>query len=188
MSKGGKAWGAWVMTGAMVAIALGACGKDPSLKAAKSECDAACAHIGELSGDRETTACSVACIQREWTVGDVGCIRDARTYDAAKDCAVLAKLLLSSDREAKQQALLAEARQKEEEQRKLEAQLKEQNAKIERLLEGLMNAKDEAERAALQKQLEDAQEAQNKLKGRPSGPRPSKACNCAPGDPLCSCL
>lgn len=98
------------------------------------------------------------------------------------------KVFADREREAREAALLAEMEKKkaEEEKKKLEAQLKEQNAKIERLLAELSNAKDEAQRAALQKQLEDLQMAGKKQKTMAAPPK--KECKCEPTDPLCSCL
>ena len=100
-----------------------------------------------------------------------------------------------NESKAKENALVAAQQQKDEEQKRLQKQLEEQNAKVERLLADLTSAKDDAQKAAIQKQIEDAQEAQKKLKGSVGGGKPStgsggpaKACNCQPGDPLCSCL
>lgn len=89
--------------------------------------------------------------------------------------------------EKEKEAILAQQQQKDEEAKKLQAQLKEQSAKIERLLADLTSAKSDAERAAIQKQLEEAQDAKNVLMGRPKK-SPAPACKCQPGDPLCSCL
>lgn len=72
---------------------------------------------------------------------------------------------------------------------KRQALLAEQNARIERLLAALREARDETERAALQKELEGAQEAKNKLLGKPgSASSPMTGCTCAPGDTLCTTL
>ena len=96
--------------------------------------------------------------------------------------------------QAKIAAQEAEGRRLAEEKAKLDAQLKEQAAKVEGLLNQLSSAKDEATRLALQKQIEEAQEKTKALKGSGGGARPtggsgaSKPCNCQPGDPLCSCL
>jgi colicin import membrane protein len=96
-------------------------------------------------------------------------------------------------------AAQANARLAQEEKAKLEAQIKESDAKQATLNQALASAKDEATRLALQKQLEDEQEKSKALKtagpGRASG-GPAKgssggdkpACKCTPGDPLCSCL
>src|SRR5690349_7084216 len=95
-------------------------------------------------------------------------------------------------REAKmlacEQTLLSqqqETRMLEEQVKALQAQLKEQNTKIERLLADLSNAKDEAQRAALQKQLDELQGAKKKP-GLSSTPRTKAQCGCKPDDPLCS--
>lgn len=92
--------------------------------------------------------------------------------------------------EAQQQADAAD-------KKKLEAQSKEQAAKIDNLLSSLAGAKDEATRLALQKQLEEERDKQAAaLKRGGGGPRGGSSpgggtkppCNCSPGDPLCSCL
>jgi hypothetical protein len=152
---------------AVLVLAFAGCGKDPSLKAEKPECDAACAHVRGLEkadpafGD----TCAATCIQREWTVGDVRCLRGAESYEAAGRCAVV--------------------QQHEAEQRKLRAELKAQNDRVERLLQELSDAKDEARRAALQKELEAEPNCVFTAAPPSSGRRP---CACEPGDPLCSCL
>jgi colicin import membrane protein len=86
-----------------------------------------------------------------------------------------------------------EARRLADEKAKINKQLKEQQARIDGLLSQLTSAKDEATRLALQKQLEEEREKQNKLRTGGGGPRPAgggaaKPCNCQPADPLCSCL
>lgn len=88
--------------------------------------------------------------------------------------------------EEKYAATAAEQERERAERVKLERQLKEQNAKIERLLADLTAAKDEAQRLVLQKQLEEAQAAQKKLQNSMKYREP--ACKCVAGDPLCSCL
>src|SRR5262249_44232773 len=101
----------------------------------------------------------------------------------------------------KQEQLAAAAEQKriaDEEQAKLKAQMAEQLAKVDGLKSQLDSAKDEATRLALQKQLDEERAKADKMKpGGGGGPRPSTgsgagptkpACNCTPGDPLCSCL
>lgn len=85
-------------------------------------------------------------------------------------------------RQAELQRLRAEKEQAQEEARRLAAQVKEQQAKIEALLLQLANAKDEATRAAIEKQLEAERARAAKL---PSTGNP--ACKCAKGDPLCTC-
>lgn len=99
------------------------------------------------------------------------------------------KVLADKEREAREAALLAEMQERkkaEEEKKKIDEKRKEQNAKVEKLLEELANAKDEAQRAALQKQLEEAQGAARKENG--AAPPKAKECKCEPSDPLCSCL
>lgn len=85
-----------------------------------------------------------------------------------------------------------EARWLAEEKGKRDSHLKEQQAKIDRLLSQLPAAKDETERAAIQRQLEEARSEMNALRGdrarRPIYPTSVAPCKCAPGDPLCSCL
>jgi colicin import membrane protein len=91
---------------------------------------------------------------------------------------------LDNEREAKIVAQEAEIRVLNDEKAKLNAKLKEQQAKIDALLLQLSSAKDEATRLSLQKQLAEAREAQNKARAGGG----AKPCNCAPADPLCSCL
>jgi colicin import membrane protein len=100
-----------------------------------------------------------------------------------------------SQKEKERLAQIEADRVKEEQTKKLEAQLKDQQAKIDRLLADLSSAKDEAQRAEIQKKLLEAQEAQKSLKGGGGGPAKSgggsgsgSSCKCQPGDPLCSCL
>jgi colicin import membrane protein len=98
------------------------------------------------------------------------------------------------ENQAKIAAQEAESRRLAEEKSKLDATLKEQQIKIDNLLGSLTSAKDEATRLALQKQLEEEREKQNKLRTGGGGAKPSggggaaKPCNCQAGDPLCSCL
>jgi colicin import membrane protein len=100
----------------------------------------------------------------------------------------------SQETKAKIAAQEAEGRRLAEEKAKLDAQLKEQAAKVEGLLNQLSSAKDEATRLALQKQIEEAQEKQKTLRSGGGGAKPASGggaatkCNCQPGDPLCSCL
>jgi hypothetical protein len=131
------------------------------------------------------------CLERKWTVGDVGCVNDATTYDDVKNCAVVAKIVLADEQaSALEQAQVAKARQEEEELRKLKAALAEQRKKTDRLLALLANAEDDAERAKLQQQLDDERARTKSITGGASAdadPRhapPTKKCK--PGDPLCS--
>jgi colicin import membrane protein len=77
---------------------------------------------------------------------------------------------------------------------KIQAQLSEQQKKVDSLLGQLSQASDEATRLKLQKQLEEEQAKTNKIRAvggggpKPAGDKPAKPCNCTPGDPLCSCL
>lgn len=124
----------------LAAVVLVGCGKDPGLKAARSECEAACDHFAGLKDEEgQLVGCADLCIQQGWTVGDVTCVADASTKKAAKDCAVVARLVLAHD----QQKAIEAARE--------------------------LRLKDEERRRA--------DEARKKA-----------ACDCQPGDPLCSCL
>jgi colicin import membrane protein len=67
-------------------------------------------------------------------------------------------------------------------------------------LSQLSSAQDDKTRAELKAKLAEAQKAQAGAASRASGggskgggggeekPKPKKACDCQPGDPLCSCL
>jgi colicin import membrane protein len=98
--------------------------------------------------------------------------------------------------EATRLALEDQARQAAENAKKLEAQQKEQQAKIDSLIGQLSSASDEATKLKLQKQLQAEQAAAAALTkpgaAGPGGPKPTTpakaACKCTPGDPLCSCL
>lgn len=142
---------------AVAVFVLAGCGKDPSLKATKSECDTACSHAASLNKgapDVLTVGCPALCIDRGWTVGDVKCLSDATTYDGVQNCSVAAKVANDrglaagvakyNDDKAKQIAALEELRRKEEEAKKL-------NAQAAKLLADLAAAKTDAERASIQK-------------------------------------
>jgi colicin import membrane protein len=100
------------------------------------------------------------------------------------------------EKEAQAIAVSAQLKQAQEEKAKLDAQIKASDAKQTQLNAQLASAKDEATRLALQKQLDEEQEKSKALKrggggARPAaggGDKPKAACNCTPGDPLCSCL
>ena len=104
----------------------------------------------------------------------------------------------SDEATAKAQALEAERRAFAEEKARLERQMQEAEGKETALRSQLSNAKDEADRARIEKELRQAQQRtaaarQNVGRARPAGggdkPATAKpACNCTPGDPLCSCL
>jgi hypothetical protein len=176
---------------AALVLAIAGCHKDAGLKATKSECDQACAHaVGLNNGTPDTLAqkCPALCIEREWTVGDVGCLSDAATYDGVKNCAVAAKVVLADEKMKQELQAAAEAsRRAGEEKKKLETSIAEQQRKVDALLTQLSSATDEATRLALQKQL-DAERAATEaiLKGNRVPAR--GVCNCVPNDPLCSCL
>jgi septal ring factor EnvC (AmiA/AmiB activator) len=89
------------------------------------------------------------------------------------------------EHEAEIARLRAEKAQAQEEARRLREQLKEMQARIDAMLVQLANANDEATRASLQKQLDEAKREAERLGGR----KPDKpACKCNPADPLCTCL
>jgi len=98
--------------------------------------------------------------------------------------------------EAREVAAKAEAARQKGEAEKLKAQIEESEKRQSALNQQLASAKDEATRLALQKQLDEEQEKSKQLKrggggARPAaggGDKPKAACNCTPGDPLCSCL
>lgn len=69
-----------------------------------------------------------------------------------------------------------------------EEQMKTQQAKIDSLLSQLATAQDEETRSKLAKQLEEEKGKQMKIVKPPAQKEPQKPCNCAPNDPLCSCL
>ena len=84
----------------------------------------------------------------------------------------------------------------EEKNKKLEADRKAQDDKVNSLLGQLGSAQDEATKLKLQKELEAERAKQEALKkpGGGGGIRTggssggSTKCTCSPGDPLCSCL
>ena len=107
----------------------------------------------------------------------------------------------SDEQNAKTAILEARARAAEEEKTRLEASVKAAQEKETDLKSALNNAKDEADRGRIQAELKKAQEqtaaARHAVSGAGTGSqgssggaaKPSKpACNCTPGDPLCSCL
>jgi colicin import membrane protein len=101
-------------------------------------------------------------------------------------------------REAAQRAVIA---QQQEETRRAQQQLADSTSKVNDLLSQLSSAQDDKTRAELKAKLAEAQKAQAGAASRASGggakasggggddkPKPKKACDCQPGDPLCSCL
>ena len=110
----------------------------------------------------------------------------------------LAGFLVYKDYQAKQAqqaAMVAEQQRLGDEKKKLEASLIEQQKKVDALLADLANAKDDATRAQLQKQLQEEQQKQQQMRGgggvRPAGGAGAPAApkpKCTPGDPLCSDL
>lgn len=83
-----------------------------------------------------------------------------------------------------QRARDAQERLVKEERKRLEALIRERQAKVDALLKRLQSAKDDTERAQIQKELDAERDAQKKLTGTPKS---DKRCACEPGDPLCSC-
>ena len=81
---------------------------------------------------------------------------------------------------------------------KLQKQAQEQEAAVAGLEGEVQNAKDEKARQAAQEALQRAREQQKATQRQiqqrrsttpgPGGGPPRPACNCTPGDPLCSCL
>jgi colicin import membrane protein len=102
--------------------------------------------------------------------------------------------------EARETATRAALFQQAEETKRAQQQLAETTTKVNDLLSQLSSAQDEKTRAELKAKLADAQRAQagaasratsGPSKGGGGGeekPKPKKACDCQPGDPLCSCL
>jgi hypothetical protein len=176
---------------AALLLTIAGCHKDPGLKATKSECDQACAHaVGLNNGTPDTLGqkCPALCIEREWTVGDVGCLNDAATYDGVKNCAVAAKIALADEKMKQELQAAAEAsRQAGEEKKKLETSMAEQQRKVDALIAKLSSATDEATLLALQKQL-DAERAATEAIRKGNRVPARSVCNCVPHDPLCSCL
>jgi colicin import membrane protein len=96
---------------------------------------------------------------------------------------------------------LAQAKEEQqrlaEEQKKLQQQIADAEKEHQRIEEALRNAKTEADRRRLIDEKNQNEEKVRRLEGdsrggggRPSRAKPSNkpACNCTPGDPLCSCL
>jgi colicin import membrane protein len=95
---------------------------------------------------------------------------------------------------AREAAQAEAARLKEEDLKKLKAALDDQQKKTDSLIAQLSSAKDDAERARLQKQLAEEQAKTESIKKsspagaggpRPAGDAPPKK-KCTPGDPLCT--
>ena len=70
---------------------------------------------------------------------------------------------------------------------RLKAEYDEYNAKIDKLIQQLVEAKDEGTRLRLEKELEAAKRRVNDVNKRAGGSF-SRPCKCTPNDPLCSCL
>src|SRR5262249_59477827 len=104
---------------------------------------------------------------------------------------------IKPEADAREAATRSALVQQAEEAKKLQAQLAEQQQKVNDLLQQVASAQDDKTRAELKAKLADAQRAQADLVKRraPAAggggdtPKPAKKdCNCQPGDPLCSCL
>ena len=105
-----------------------------------------------------------------------------------------------SDEQAAQQARFQqESKEAQEKLDKLTRELKDQQDSVSSLESAVQNAKDNESRALAQQKLAEAknqaaattkalQNAQSHPSGGGSKPAEKKPCNCAPGDPLCSCL
>jgi colicin import membrane protein len=97
----------------------------------------------------------------------------------------------SARQQAELATIAAQKAQAEDEAKKRDAQLKEQAAKIDGLLNQLSSAKDDAQRLALQKQLEEEKAKTDSIRKGGGGPAKSDAPaapkkKCHPGDPLCT--
>jgi colicin import membrane protein len=103
--------------------------------------------------------------------------------------------------EAREAATRAALVQQAEETKRAQQQLAETTTKVNDLLTQLSSAQDDRTRAELKAKLAEAQKAQAGAASRASSggskgssggddkPKPpKKACDCQPGDPLCSCL
>ncbi|APR77650.1 Hypothetical protein A7982_02997 [Minicystis rosea] len=96
--------------------------------------------------------------------------------------------------ESQRQLAAVEAAKKdaEDKAKKREAELKEQQAKVDGLLAQLASAKDEATKLELQKKLEEEQRKSETIRKGVGGPGPrgdapaAPKKKCTPGDPLCT--
>jgi colicin import membrane protein len=103
---------------------------------------------------------------------------------------------IKPESEARDAAARAAILQQAEEAKRLQRQLDEQTSKVNDLVAQLSSAQDDKTRAELKAKLAEAQKAQQGLARAAAGggkagggdAPPKKACNCQPGDPLCSCL
>jgi hypothetical protein len=157
-----------VLIAALSFSMVAACKKDPNLKAAKSECDAACAHATSLKigePDPFTKWCRSLCVDEQWTVGDTQCLADAATYEKATDCSVAAKALQGDAKGMRALADSAEAQARRAGD--VEAQAKVEAGKIDDIIHQLANAKDDETRKALQQQLKDERSKQEALRRGP---------------------
>jgi colicin import membrane protein len=110
---------------------------------------------------------------------------------------------LHSDKKANEIRYAEELRQAQEQIASFQRKLADQEAIVAQKVAALAAAKDEVERAAAQAALDKAREEVSKTKqniqataakvttgpkGGAKGGAAKAACNCQPGDPLCSCL
>ncbi|MFT3764472.1 MAG: hypothetical protein QM820_02980 [Minicystis sp.] len=106
----------------------------------------------------------------------------------------LVAFLVKSHDESQRAIAAVEAAKKdaEEKAKKKEAELKEQQAKVDGLLAQLASAKDEATKLELQKKLEEEQRKSETIRKGTGGPGPKGDApaapkkKCTPGDPLCT--
>jgi threonine dehydrogenase-like Zn-dependent dehydrogenase len=127
--------------------------------------------------------------------------RAGRGYIGWLVAAAFATMLLSgivvvnkTQEAARQQALQAELITAKEEENKIHRQrMLEAQAKVDTLIDQLVTASTDAQRADLKRKIEEERQRQAALQSSARGAvgAASKArapCKCQPGDPLCSCL
>lgn len=140
-----------LLAATLIAIGLLSCRSepDPSTKASRSDCDAACARIA-------TPDCSDTCIERQWTMGDVRCVLGAKTTEEARGCGVAARVLLDARRAAEQADIAAR-------RAKLREQMDAQEKRVDALIAELKGATDEPTRTRIMKQLDEEKALTAKL-------------------------
>jgi hypothetical protein len=124
--------------------------------------------------------------------------RGWRGYTAWLVAAAFATMLLSGivvvnktqDAARQQAAQTAIIQAKEEENRLLRQRMLEAQAKVDALIDELATASTDVQRAELKRKIEEERQRQAALKSSAAGAagKVRAACNCQPGDPLCSCL
>jgi colicin import membrane protein len=107
-------------------------------------------------------------------------------------------VIIDNNKKAQAEKQLAEAERQriQGELDQLSRDLKDKQKVEDELKEKLKTTQSDAERAVLKAQLEKAEADTRKAKGalstsgpsKPGNDKPKPACNCAPGDPLCSRL